>query len=85
VGTLSLGEAQESGRQFRGFRGGDEPLPAEVGKFTGLILAVRCREDKDGRNETDLRIYRVKDGRVMAKERSKSSLADGELKTLSIP
>ncbi|HKS16849.1 MAG TPA: hypothetical protein VJU16_06025 [Planctomycetota bacterium] len=83
--TLSLGEAQESGREFEVSEEGDEPIPAEVGKFTGLILAVRCRDAKEGRTDTDFRIYRIKDGKVIGRERSTSSLAAGELKELALP
>ncbi len=82
--TLNLGESQESARGIEINEEGDEPLPSEVGLFSGTILAVRCREQKDDRIETDFRIYRVRSGRVVNKERSKDSLPDGETKELAL-
>jgi hypothetical protein len=82
--TLNLGEAPESTREIEITEEGDEPLPAEVGKFSGKLLAVRCRDDKDDRVEVDLRVYEVQDGRIIAKERSKDSLMQGQTKELTL-
>lgn len=81
--TLNLGESQETAKGIEINEEGDEPLPSEVGLFSGTILAVRCQEQKDGRIETDFRIYQVRSGKVLNKARSKDSLPDGETKELT--
>lgn len=83
--TLTLGEAAEGGKDIEIAREADDPLPGEVGLFTGRILAVRCKEDADNRVAVDFRVYKVRQGHIVAKKRSKDSLAEGETKELQLP
>lgn len=83
--TLNLGEAPESGREIEIAGDADDPLPAEVGQFTGKILAVRCKEAGNAKVDVDFRVYEVQHGHVVAKKRSKDPLAEGEIKELELP
>src|SRR5215510_11516577 len=47
--TLNLGEATDSGKEIEIAGDADDPLPADVGQFTGKVLAVRCKEGGDNR------------------------------------
>ena len=83
--TLNLGEASDSGKEIEIAGDADDPLPAEVGQFTGKILAVRCKEAANSKVDVDFRVYEVQHGHIVARERSKDSLAEGEIKELELP
>jgi len=83
--TLSLGEAQEGAKNIELSDDSDNPVPTEVGTFSGLILAVRCRDGKDGKIEVEFLVYRARDGKIIGREKSKVSLANGASYEFSLP
>jgi len=83
--TLSLGEAQEGAKNVELAIDSDDPVPTEVGTFSGLILAVRCRDDKDSKIEVEFLIYRAQAGKIVGKEKSKVSLANGASYDIALP
>ena len=64
---------------------GEDAVPEEIDIFSGTLLAFRCRPEKEGRINVDLRIYRVVDGQVVGRERSSLVVADGESKDMPLP
>jgi hypothetical protein len=80
-----LGEAREGSKDIDVSEEADEPIPTEVGSFSGLILAVRCREGQKGMIDVDFRIYRAHAGRVVGKERSQGAFVEGAVQEVRLP
>ncbi|HEU4338712.1 MAG TPA: hypothetical protein VFS19_01475 [Planctomycetota bacterium] len=83
--TLSLGEAQEGAKDVELAVDSDDPVPVDVGTFSGLILAVRCRDGKEAKIEVEFLVYRARDGKIIGKEKSKASLDNGASHDVPLP
>jgi len=83
--TLSLGEAQEGAKDIELADDSDNPVPADVGTFSGLILAVRCRDDKDAKIQVEFLVYRAQSGKIVGTEKSKTSLSNGGSHDIPLP
>ena len=82
--TMKVGEVLQAVKDIEPSPDGEDAVPAEVDIFSGTLFAFRCREMKDGRIETSVRVYEVRDGRIRSRLISNDSLGSGESKELPL-
>jgi hypothetical protein len=83
--VLTLGEREYTNTEIQVSADGEEPLTSDVGRFSGTILAIRCREGNDGKIEADHRVYQVREGQILRKEGSRTSLSEGQSAEFPLP
>jgi hypothetical protein len=76
--TMKIGEVLQAVKDIEPTPNGEDAVPVEVDIFSGTLFAFRCRETKDGKIETNVRVYEVKDGHVRARCSSNDILSSGE-------
>ncbi|HTF56518.1 MAG TPA: hypothetical protein VK661_04610 [Planctomycetota bacterium] len=82
--TMKVGEVLQAVKDIEPTPDGEDAVPVEVDIFTGTLFAFRCREAKDGRIETNVRVYEVRDGRLRGRFSSNDTLGSGESKELPL-
>ena len=75
-----VGEVLQAVKDIEPSPDGEDAVPVEVEIFTGTLFAFRCREMKDGKIDTSVRIYEVRNGRIQSRLSSNDTVSSGESK-----